>query len=58
MYVKVRAVPATQWTGDKNDDDIDDNKHDGVQTLISIEVVSIALNWDQTRLFDKLYTVN
>ena len=29
-----------------------------VQTLISIEVVSIALNWDQTRLSDKLYTVN
>lgn len=23
-----------------------------VQTLIGIEVVSIALNWDQTRLFD------
>ena len=29
-----------------------------VQTLIGIEVVSIALNWDQTRLFDMLYTVN
>lgn len=29
MYVKVSAVPATQWTVDKNDDDIDDNKHDG-----------------------------
>ena len=32
MYVKVSAVPATQQTGDKNDDDIDDNKHDGTNT--------------------------